>query len=303
MKPIFFMLVGLPYSGKSVYAEKLKNDFGAIIHSSDAIRAEILGDVEDQSKNNLVFDTMHQRIIKDLADGKTVVCDATNINYKRRMDTLQRLRRVECQKVCIFMATPFDVCMERSKSRERVVPRDVVERMYRSIWIPNVYEGWDHVELVYPDGFEPYDVHDLFNGENGLNTIQHDNPHHTLNIGQHCTTTYALIENRSAELQEAALLHDIGKPFTKGFVNSKGEPSDVAHYYEHHHTSAYDSLFYANPELNRLYIAAIIQWHMKPFELDRLDKPDKAISKFKNLVGDKLYTDIYTLHKADVSAH
>lgn len=303
MKPIFFMLVGLPYSGKSVYAEKLKNDFGAIIHSSDAIRAEILGDVEDQSQNTLVFDTMHQRIIKDLTDGKTVVCDATNINYKRRMDTLQRLRRIECQKVCIFMATPFDVCIERSKRRERVVPRDVVERMYRSIWIPNTYEGWDHVELVYPDGFEPYDVHELFNGENGLNSIPHDNPHHTLNIGQHCTTTYALIENGSAELQEAALLHDIGKPITKGFVNSKGELSDVAHYYEHHHTSAYDSLFYANPELNRLYIAAIIQWHMKPFELDRLDKPDKAISKFKNLVGDKLYADIYTLHKADVSAH
>lgn len=39
--PIFFMMVGLPYSGKSVYAEGLREKFGAEIHSSDAIRAEI----------------------------------------------------------------------------------------------------------------------------------------------------------------------------------------------------------------------------------------------------------------------
>lgn len=39
---IFFMMVGLPYSGKSVYAEGLREKFGAEIHSSDAIRAEIL---------------------------------------------------------------------------------------------------------------------------------------------------------------------------------------------------------------------------------------------------------------------
>lgn len=42
MKPIFWMMVGLPYSGKSYEAEKLKENLGAVIHSSDAIREEIL---------------------------------------------------------------------------------------------------------------------------------------------------------------------------------------------------------------------------------------------------------------------
>ena len=47
MNPTFIMMVGLPYSGKSYYAEKLSKEYGAVIHSSDAIRAEILGDVQD----------------------------------------------------------------------------------------------------------------------------------------------------------------------------------------------------------------------------------------------------------------
>ena len=53
MNPTFIMMVGLPYSGKSYYAEKLSKEYGAVVHSSDAIRAEILGDVQDQNSIGL----------------------------------------------------------------------------------------------------------------------------------------------------------------------------------------------------------------------------------------------------------
>lgn len=91
MKPMFMMMVGLPYSGKSCYAEKLKEEFNAVVHSSDAIREEILRDVQDQNNNGKVFDVLHRRVIEDLSNGRNVIYDATNINYKRRMDTIQRL--------------------------------------------------------------------------------------------------------------------------------------------------------------------------------------------------------------------
>lgn len=45
----FIMLVGLPGSGKSTYAEELKRE-GYIIHSSDAIREELTGDIESCGK-------------------------------------------------------------------------------------------------------------------------------------------------------------------------------------------------------------------------------------------------------------
>ena len=158
MNPTFIMMIGLPYSGKSYYAEKLSKEYGAVIHSSDAIRAEILGDVQDQNNNGKVFEVLHRRVYDDLSNGKSVVYDATNINYKRRMDAIQRLKRIPCEKVCYLMATPFSECVERSKCRERVVPYEVLERMYKSIWIPQYYEGWDRIEIVYPDGFKTLDT-------------------------------------------------------------------------------------------------------------------------------------------------
>lgn len=67
MNPTFIMMVGLPYSGKSYYAEKLSKEYGAVVHSSDAIRAEILGDVQDQNNNGKVFEVLHRRVYDDLS--------------------------------------------------------------------------------------------------------------------------------------------------------------------------------------------------------------------------------------------
>ena len=70
-KPTFIMCVGIPGTGKSTWLENNKEELNFIIHSSDAIREE-LGDVNDQSKNELVFNTLHKRIKEDLLNGKNV---------------------------------------------------------------------------------------------------------------------------------------------------------------------------------------------------------------------------------------
>lgn len=300
--PIFFMMVGLPGSGKSVKAKELAERFNANIHSSDEIREELFNDVNCQDKNGKVFEVLHKRVVADIQAGKNTVYDATNINYKRRREFLQKLSKFECQKVCIFMVTPFEVCAKRNQLRERVVPYDVLVRMYKTFWVPYYYEGWDHIALVYPEDFVCFDTKELFNGENGLNFINQDNPHHTYTVGHHCLAAYGCVETDSKELLEATLLHDIGKPFTKSFVNSKGETTEIAHYYEHHHVSAYDSFFYSDPALNRLYVANVIQWHMRPFELEKVPNPDRAMDKFKSLVGEQLYEDVMLLHQADIKA-
>lgn len=303
-KPIFFMMVGLPGGGKFVKAAELAEQFNANVHSSDAIREEVLGDVNCQDSNTKVFDVLHSRVMEDISQGRNTIYDATNINYKRRHEFLKQLNKFDCQKVCIFMAVPFETCVARNAERERQVPYEVLARMYKSIWIPYYYEGWDHIELVYPQEAFALDVYELFNKpETGLNWVHQDNPHHTSTVGVHCTATYHWISPASPEMEEAALLHDIGKPFTKSFVNSKGEITEIAHYYEHHHVSAYDSLFYSNPQLDRLYVANLIQWHMRPFELERVPQSKKAVDKFRRLIGNKMFADVMLLHEADVKSH
>lgn len=87
-----------------------------------------------------------------------------------------------------------------------------------------------------------------------------------------------------------------------GVYDENGKDTDIAHYYEHHHVSAYDSLFYISPALDVLYVAGLIQWHMRPFELERVPKSQKALEKFKRLIGEKMYNDVMALHEADIKA-
>lgn len=303
----FYMMVGLPGSGKSWYAgNKLLN---AVVHSSDAIREEILGDVADQSNQQLVFQTLHDRVLSDLRAGRDVVYDATNIDYKRRMGFLQRVTAVNPQiwKVCVFMATPYDKCVERNKSRDRTVPESVIDRMYRKIDIPMKAEGWDEIVV---EGVEPVDngIEPLLSRLSGL---EHDNPHHEFTVGQHMLAAYEYFDKHypnqvsNVVLERAVMLHDIGKEYTKVFCNAKGEPTDIAHYYQHERVGAYQSFTYTAdlPLDGRLQVALLIRWHMAPFAVSKSDHPSKTEKKFKDLLGEDIWNQVMVLNDCDRHAH
>lgn len=300
-KPVFFMMVGLPASGKSYYAKKLEKDFDAITYSSDAIREELAVDINCQDKNTEVFELLHKRIKESLISGHNTIYDATNINYKKRMAFLNEIRSINCYPVCYFMATPYLDCVQQNINRDHSVPIEVIEKMYENIYIPQNYEGWDDIVIIQNYDIIDFNTNDLFNGENGLNKLNQDNPYHTLTVGKHCIkcAQNLFIQNKSCdyELFEAAFLHDIGKPFTKSFTNYKGEDTIDAHYYQHHLVSAYDSLFYSQSE-NKLLVANYIQWHMNLYFL----KTTKSINKFKNLVGEDFFKNLELLHQADILA-
>ena len=267
----FIQMIGIVASGKSSIAEQLALKENAVIHSSDALRIELFGDVNIQDKNEEVFRELHKRIKLDLSNGKNVIMDSTNLNYKKRKALLEELKKFNIQKECYLVATPYEKCLEQNRLRERKVPEYVLERMYKSINIPMLYEGWDSINIIWnTDGYD-FDTNVLFNGENGLNKIDQENPHHTLTIGKHCLKTFQICEELidDFELNMAAMYHDIGKKFCKAFKNSKGEDTETAHYYNHNNVSAYDSLFIFHQQGFEdeiiLKIVNYIQWHMMPF--------------------------------------
>ena len=72
-KPTLLMLCGIPASSKSTIAEKyVKDHKNTIIHSSDALREELFGNVNDQNNNEVLFTELHRRIKADLSAGKNV---------------------------------------------------------------------------------------------------------------------------------------------------------------------------------------------------------------------------------------
>ena len=64
-------LIGLPSGGKSSYCESYKVlNPDAVIVSSDAIREEVFGDVNDQSHNQEVFNIVEKRCREALKANK-----------------------------------------------------------------------------------------------------------------------------------------------------------------------------------------------------------------------------------------
>lgn len=302
-KPTFTMMVGLVGSGKSTYAKQLADETNAIICSSDAIREELCGDENSQENNEEVFKILHSRIKENLKNGKDVIYDATNINSKRRRSFLSELRNIPCVKKCVIMATTFDDCCEQNKLRDRVVPYEVIKRMYKNWNTPYWFEGWDEIEIKTREKY--YEILDLIPSWvlNYMNYNQ-DNPHHSMTLGKHCEVVGEnLIGNKL--LCYAGLLHDCGKPFTKSFVNSKGEETDIAHYYQYHCVGAYDSLFFAYPDgVDRLDVSVLINLHMMPYfwEKDH-EHGEKTRQKYQKLWGYELYNNVMKLHEADKNAH
>lgn len=126
----FYMLIGLPGCGKSFYAKKLSEETGAIIHSSDAIKEELFNSEEVQAESSKVFEFLHRRIKEDLAKGSDAIYDAINMHSKRRRAFLQELKKYNCKKATVFIATPYEKCLEQNKLRKRKVPEHVIKRIY-----------------------------------------------------------------------------------------------------------------------------------------------------------------------------
>jgi len=299
---IFMMLVGVAGSGKSTYT-RLHTDYSSAykVHSSDALRAELYGDENIQGDNNELFNELHRRIISDLRNNRNVIYDACNLSCKRRIAFLEQIRNICCYKKCVIMATPYEQCLINNSNRERRIPDEAIHRMYLNFNFPAYFEGWDKIDIHYNNQALNYDLKDL----KELNDYDQQNPNHTLTLGGHMTKCYNYLinQNASLELCTAGGLHDIGKPFCQTFFNTRGEPSDRAHYYNHQNVGAYLAMFYlANAEFNKdsiINICTYIQYHMQPY----FNVTEKSKNKYRKLWGQDLYDDILLIHTSDEYAH
>jgi predicted kinase len=307
------VLVGLPGSGKSSYAEQFKAVDDAIctgvtvIHSSDAIREELFGDAGSQEGNGKVFELMRKRTIEDLRADKTVIYDATNVTRKARKSAIACAQPTHDTVECHIVWAEPEECIRRDGLRDRKVGPAVIDKMLRRWQSPWLDEGFDKIE-VHLNQYDFDQVKYVASKASDLH-IPHDNPHHQLGVWDHCMQAHLnVIDQGVADEQsryrkynsvaKAAYWHDIGKPYTKFF--KPGE--DVAHYYDHHCVGGYLAygLFLDPDHLIRdvemsdiCLISWIISNHMEPFFNSGYYQ--KLDSQWK------WYID--TIHEADVNAH
>lgn len=294
--PYFYMLIGLPASGKSTIAKDLiKSSKDHITLSSDEIRKELYGDETIQDNPEKVFELMQKRAVDALNNNKDVIYDATNIRRKNRKHLLRNLPR--CHKIAVIIWAKYETCVQRDSKRERTVGENVIHRMLRNFQPPYFDEGWNSIKTVYTD--EQYNSRDYHEWVN----CEHDNPHHNNTVAEHthqvCREAIDFkldkdISDCGCTLFIAAHLHDIGKKLTKSFTNARGEKTDIAHYYDHHNVGSYLALGYADinemTTRQKMLIVWLINAHMEPFFESKY---------YKNLTG-KERKLLDALHQCDI---
>ena len=296
-KPSIIMMCGLVGSGKSTEAQRLAKHYDANIHSSDAIREELTGDVNNQDANDLVFQTLHKRIKEDLQNGKNCIYDSCNISYKRRMAFLRELQNIPCEKICVVMATPYKECLKNNTNRERVVPEEVIKRMYYHFQTPHFFEGWDDIKIYYKNTFDkPSFNRGAYESmlRYYMKGFNQNNPHHIHDLYNH-SKALAFQYDINDIRYIAGILHDCRKKEVETI-----DEEHVSHYYQHANVSAYYVLTHPNivnvdNYCDVIEILFYITYHMLAHDI----KSDKLIKKYKNIFGDKLCSSLIEFAEKD----
>ncbi len=166
-KPVLFLTIGLPGSGKSTYFSKKPN---LNIVCADSIRGEFFGDEGIQfsddflsSKgydpsslsyaekfricNTLVWNEAKARAVKLLKEGKNVGYDGTQLKRRDRIDNITFFSPYALIHG-IYFRIPVEVCIERDRKRKRQLGEKLIRELFGHFEIPSFEEGFDFLETI-----------------------------------------------------------------------------------------------------------------------------------------------------------
>ncbi|MEV4712242.1 polynucleotide kinase-phosphatase [Micromonospora sp. NPDC049374] len=125
-------LVGISGSGKSTFAGR--HFAPSQVLSSDAFRAMVADDENDQSASAEAFDALHYVAGKRLRGGRLTVVDATNLQPHARAALVRVAREHDVLPVAIVLDVPEALAWERTEARsDRTFGRQVLTRMSRDL--------------------------------------------------------------------------------------------------------------------------------------------------------------------------
>lgn len=137
--------VGLPGSGKSTYLVRL----GANAISSDEVRRLIIDDPHDQTIHNRVFCAMRYLVRQRIAVGRPVTyVDATHLTPWERQPYFIIAQRYGCEVEALFFDVPVEICLDRNRRRQPMVPDEAIREMARRMIPPSIEEGFMRIDQI-----------------------------------------------------------------------------------------------------------------------------------------------------------
>ena len=131
------ILVGLPSSGKSIFASKLKvmfekklSSFKVKIVDPDKIRNEIMPIEFNYKKEHTVRKKNLKEIKLGLKKGFIVISDDLNYFSSMRHDLKKIADRLKKEYFLIHIATPIEQCIKWNNARGNPIPNQVIYNIY-----------------------------------------------------------------------------------------------------------------------------------------------------------------------------
>ena len=146
------MLVGIPGSGKSTFAQGLSKELSCSIVTTDGIRME-----HPDWEERLVWPEVYRRLAVEILAGRDVIYDATSVtpNVRNRFFTrlYEQVEKGSFDVGAYFFPTPAEVCYKRIEKRnqdpnEHFFPLDKVESYASTMIPPTVEEGFVFVKEI-----------------------------------------------------------------------------------------------------------------------------------------------------------
>jgi protein phosphatase len=109
------VLVGPSGSGKSTFASR--HFLQTQVLSSDALRAVVADDADDQTATDAAFELLHSALAMRLVRRKLTVVDATSVEGWARQHLLSVARRLGRPAAAIVFNLPLATCLERNVAR------------------------------------------------------------------------------------------------------------------------------------------------------------------------------------------
>ncbi len=139
------LAIGMPGSGKTTWFRRR----GVTPLSSDLLRNILFDDVEEQRYQGLVFSTLRSLLrARLIARMPWNYVDATNLSVHERRQWIKMAKSFGYEVQAVFFDVPLQVCLERNRSRDRMVSEDVMRKMAEKLKPPVFEEGFAKITVV-----------------------------------------------------------------------------------------------------------------------------------------------------------
>jgi predicted kinase len=146
---VVVLAIGLPGSGKTTWFKRR----GVTPLSSDLLRTLLFDDITEQRHQGLVFSALRSLLLVRLkARMPWNYVDATNLSSHERRQWIKMARSFGYEVQAVFFDVPIEVCIERNRKRERMVPEEVMRKMAERLREPTFNEGFTKIIKVRVKG-------------------------------------------------------------------------------------------------------------------------------------------------------